>query len=412
MKYEINGKIVETDRELNDQEIDEIAAQIGDTPAPQAESAVSTEPSALGTLKSAAMSAGKKLFPGALETAEPFSSVRQAPDLIARSRNFVLGKPNQPAETPMQMMANRPDLMATAASTMIPGVGLVPAVARIAATAGSTALNPETRSLSDSGLAAGVQAGIETAFPVAGAVTKFIGTKALAPIAQTLSNVDKKEVIKLAEKPMEILFAPTKKALSEKFDDVYRAFGFTEPEVRLIAKAESKSGGGSMQIWDDVMAKISAGQEPTTAELIAARRASSKLGYSTKEGMLGTQFKKDVQLIDDKLKEKAPEIATKYLGLLKEYSNMMTRSKFLQLLPQNKNGSINALRSLIAVGGAAINPLSLAAMSPVTTGLGTLAAVGANKALVGAANSPVARTGLQTIRQYLQGQIQNGPGSR
>ena len=395
--------------ELELLELEEQEAQLGggqSAPTPTM-STTNGQAGPMDTLMQAAKQGGQT----ALAALNPVQTLKQAPDIANRVMNFQQGQPNTPATGILEAAANRPDVTATVAAGLIPGTAPLSMAARIGGTAGAAALAPENRGMNALG-AGGLQALFEGVFPLAGKFTNIIGEKALAPIGQALSNVDKKEIIKLAKKPLDILLAPSKKAMGEKFEDVYRAFGFTEPEIRLIAKAESKAGNGSMQVWDDTMAKLSKGEELSIAELVAARRASSKLGYSTKEGMLGTQFKKDVKLIEQKLEEKAPEIAPRYLGLLKEYSKTMTRNKFLQLLPQNKNGSVNALRSLIAVGGTAINPATLAVMSPLTTGLATLGVVGASKAVGAAARSRTGQSGLQAIRQYLMGQQQNGPGSR
>lgn len=351
------------------------------------------EPSTLDNLKQAALSAGKKLLPGALETAEPYSSFRQAPDLIARSRNFVMGQPNQPAETPMQAMANRPDLMATAASTMIPGVGLGPAAARIAGTAGSAALNPETRSIKDAGIVGGLQTALELLTPAAG-----LAGKIAKPFFAKLSQTEAKGVQALVDHPAMLFTGPSKEEAQAIYAAAAQKAGLS-PEVSDKVLFESRK-----KFLRNVTEALAEGKEVPTQSLLDARSVGHDLvAKAARQGEknLSRGYYQRVERIQAQLAKQAPELREAD----KVYSAMKTREQFMNILPRNKAGeySINfpSLAAGIVSGGKA-----LIGSSPAAVGLGA-AATGA----IMKAKRPL-QTGLQTIRQYLQGQMQNGPASR
>lgn len=162
MKYEINGKVVETDKELSEAEIDEIGQQIGQAPA--SEDGGNMPPpsgSIVDKLKGLASKAAPALAEGAELLTNPAGAIMsRVPDMAQRASNYVQGQPNQPAQTLLQAASNRPDITATAAASLMPGVGLAASAARVGGTAAAAALNPDNRT-ANAATAGGLQTALE-----------------------------------------------------------------------------------------------------------------------------------------------------------------------------------------------------------------------------------------------------------
>jgi len=144
------------------------------------------------------------------------------------------------------------------------------------------------------------------------------------------------------------------------------------------------------------------GQEPagvglTLGELIAARRAASKVAQHAK-GSEKYLYAKDAAEYTRQLQERAPQI----LEAIKEVARSKTRGEFLRLVPRQKS---NTGHGDFFKAGTAL--LTMGATSPLSVGLGTLAARGAYSATAGALGNPVAKRvlpggALAAIRDFLQ----------
>ncbi len=249
------------------------------------------------------------------------------------------------------------------------------------------------------------------------AAAKVVGEKVLAPTGAVLTGTRIKDIINLFKNPIEVMTAPTLKKSGAAMGDVEKALGVTEDEMRLIAKAGDRATGGSRTVVEGLIQEgksraAAAGAKPeewathlTPGELIAGRRASSKLTQTAK-GRETFIAAKDVRAFEDAFVDKAKDKAIAYLQALKDQSNARTREAFTQLFPRNVTTSPNALRGLAMIGTAAkFSPWAALAGSPAVTGLATVAAKAGYKtgaAIGGVASQVGIPTGISAIRQYLQ----------
>jgi hypothetical protein len=149
--------------------------------------------------------------------------------------------------------------------------------------------------------------------------------------------------------------------------------------------------------------------ELTSGELIAARRAASKVS-TTAKGRDSFITVKDLKSIEETFVKKGKEKALEYLGAVRENSMAQTKNAFMNLFPRNQNMSTNALRGFGSFGTAMVaGPLAAlgaaAAQAPITTGAATLAAKAgyqSAKAVGGVATKAGIPTGLSAIRDFLQ----------
>jgi len=259
--------------------------------------------------------------------------------------------------------------------------------------------------------------------------------KILAPAGEILSGTKQRTIKALFNDPMGTLTAMSPKEAGGLLGDVYKTLnngqGLTEDEMRQIAKAGDRGTGGSQSVYDDVLQKIkdyAADPEnadmPTMGDLIAGRRAASKLS-TIRKGMEGYQTVKDLNTFEDHMNALDPEGTTKILAALKEVSKAKNLSAFMNLFPMNANTSANALRgssmlaspllgALLGHGsaeGVALGTLAAIAHSPIATGVGTLAARGAYDVGRGALTNPLtlgalASSPLQSVQQNLPQQNQ------
>jgi hypothetical protein len=322
---------------------------------------------------------------------DPMTTLLQkAPDMAHRAANFVQGNPNTPAQTPLEAMGNRPDVTAQVGASMIPGGGLAGAAARILGTAAGAALNPEERG-ANAGAAGGLQAVLE-ALPY-GAGKFAPGIRAIMAKA---SGVEADAIKKLFDNPSLLWTGPNMR------------------EARALYKATAEKIGLNSEVSDEVLFQsgkrfvknvldsMKAGEEIPTQTLLDARQATSDLIESSKR--LGKTnkmkgFTQRYQDINAAISKQAPELRVAD----KTFSQAATRDQFFNVLPMNQNGTPSVAKAVI--GGVA-GAVPAFAMSPLVQGVGTSAAGAVAQA------GPVAKSGIQVLRQYLERQRTQGPGSR
>ena len=388
MKYEINGHVVEADKELSESEIDEIAGQLGG-----GQDAATPQPSKLDALKSAA----SKMLPQAEEAADVMMNpsmalLRRAPDMAQRSFNAVQGKPNQPAQTFMEAAGNNPDMVATAGASLIPGAGLLPAAARIAGTAGAAALTPENRD-QKAMYAGGLQTVLEAASPIIGKVAPATRT-----LFAKLSQTEASGLKKIFDNPSLLFTGPSKEEAIAVYNAAASKAGLA-PEVsdEVLFGARKrfvKNVTEALQNSEDVPTQALLDARQTVDDLISAARRQGKKN-------IARGFSQRRDLIDQQLMAQEPGIK----DADKVFSQYKTREPFLNVLPRNRYGEIS-INVPAMLAGLATGGVGAIAASPVVQGV-TAASLGMAKKA-----APAAKSGLQILRQYIQNQQQNGPASR
>jgi hypothetical protein len=408
MKYEINGKVVETDRELSESEIDEIGQQIGETSVEASgnvpPSSGASGPSALDKLKGAASSVSNALNPAEMGMAKAslgeaanmavnplVSMFKQAPDTVGRVSNYIQGQPNQPAQTAIQAMANRPDVTATTAASLMPGVGLAASAARVGGTAAAAALNPENRGTS-AATAGGLQALFE-AVPYVGKVVAPGARKLLSKMSQT----DADGLKKLFENPSLLFTGPNKEEARAAYTAATQKAGLTDEISDEIAFGVGK------KYVKNVVDALRHSEDVPTQNLLDARQAvddmintAKRLGKKNKTAGLVQRR----ELIDRQIMAQEPGIK----GADSTWSQMKTVEQFRNVLPRNRAGDVSFSVPAILAGVLSGGPAAVAA-SPLVQGLGASALGSAAKA------GPATQSALQILRQYIQGQ-QRSPGSQ
>lgn len=358
-------------------------------------------------------------------------------DMASRVANFLQNKPNQPGSTILQSASNRPDISATAASQLIPGVTPISMAARVAGTVGAAATNPNS-SVSDIGKAGGIQAALE-AIPVVGSAIAP-GVKA---IMSKLSGVDAQAIQKLFENPHLLFSGPTKEEAQQMYSSMAAkaglspevsdnvVFGAGKGFVKKVLDALKDEGQVASQqptleadqlrgLWKNKA--VAEGSTDIDQALRYARPDAFGAGSTAIPGStVPTQTILDAkQTIDDLISSAMRQGETQTAkGLLDRkatlmdaltkripgfaeantnYSNYLTRDQFLHALPMNANGTPSAmkllqLKYLLGSGGG-----SILGSSPAIQGLATAAA---GKI---AQNPGLARTGVQLLRSYINRQ--------
>jgi hypothetical protein len=357
-------------------------AQQNQAPAPS---------SMMDTIKGVASRAAAPLAEAANMAVNPLVTMaKQAPDTMGRVSNFIQGRPNQPAQTAIQAMANRPDVTGTTMASLMPGTGLAAAVARIGGTAGSAALSPENRG-GNAAMAGGLQALFE-------AVPYGVGKVApgVRKLLSRMSQTDADGLKKLFDNPALLFTGPNKEQARAAYNAAAESAGLSGEISDEIAY-----GAGEKYV-KNVVEALRHSEDVPTQSLLDARQAiddmintAKRLGKKNKTAGLVQRR----EIIDKQIIAQEPGIK----GADSVWSQMKTVEPFRNVLPRNRAGDVSFSVPAILAGVLSGGPAAVAA-SPLVQGFGASALGTAAKA------APAAQSALQILRQYLQGQQQNGPG--
>lgn len=237
MKYEINGKVVEVEKELSEQEIDDIAGQLGggqSAPTPQATEGSPTDPKFYEIEKQQGLPKG------------PLDMVKNI------AKEFKAGiespLPGSFLSTPVRLLQNAAGQAgADVARAAQPSIGTVPA--RAAGFGTSMALDPTSYVSAGMGARA-AKSGLD-------AVAGPIGRQ-LAKGAEGMSNVPVKNIVKLFKDPAQVLKALSAKKTSPELNAAKRAMGVTPEDEFLIGRAADRTPGASRTVVDDIREKLKA----------------------------------------------------------------------------------------------------------------------------------------------------------
>lgn len=385
MKYEINGHTVEVEKELTEAEIDEIAGQLGSS------STEAAQPGVVDKLKGLASKAAPALGEAADLVTNPVGAIMsRVPEMAQRASNFVQGRPNQPAQTILQAAANRPDVTAAAGASVLPGVGIGPAVARVAGQVGAASLDPNASVFDQAG--AGALQGLFEAIPYGMGKVAPGARKILARLSQT----DADGLKKLFDNPTLFFTGPSKDQARAAYAAAAEKAGIT-PEM-----SDEVLFGSGKKFVQKVTDALSHSEDVPTQSLLDARQTVDDLIATAKR--LGKKNK--VRGLMQRREQIDSQIVAQEAGLKEAdqvWSQMKTRDQFLNVIPRNRQGEMSVnVPSIVAtlLGG----PVGMAASSPVVQG------VAASSLGALSRTAPIGRSALQTIRQYLTGQM-NAPGS-
>jgi hypothetical protein len=96
---------------------------------------------------------------------------------------------------------------------------------------------------------------------VSSGAAKLLGTKVAAPAAEALSGTRQKDLMRLFDRPLDVLGAPSLKKSGQEMSNAYKALGVTDEEMRLISKAGDRATGGSRSVVESLMEKAKKAKE-------------------------------------------------------------------------------------------------------------------------------------------------------
>jgi hypothetical protein len=96
---------------------------------------------------------------------------------------------------------------------------------------------------------------------MAAGTAKVAGTKLVAPAVEALTGTRQKDIMRLFERPLDVLGAPSLKKSGAAMNDAYKALGVTDEEMRLISKAGDRATGGSRSVVESLMEKAKKAKE-------------------------------------------------------------------------------------------------------------------------------------------------------
>lgn len=311
-----------------------------------------------------------------------------APQITQRVSNFAQNKPNDPAQTLLQMAANRPDVTAQVGASMIPGVGLGPSLARIGGSAAAGALSQENKT-GNAVMAGGLQTVLEALPYGAGRVAP-----AIRGLMAKASKTDANAIKQLADNPSLLFTGPNKAEAQALYNEAAVKAGL-DPNV-----SDQVLFGAKRKFVKDVLLALKAKKDLSNQTLLDARQITDDLIETAKrtgKKNIVKGFAQRRELLQQRLSQQAPEIRSAD----KVWSQYKTRDQFMSPVPLAKDGTPEIARTAAMglVGG-----LPALAMSPYLQGVAASAVGAVNKV----PRQAVGVT-LQTIRQYLQGQ-QSQPG--
>ncbi len=469
MKYEINGKVVETDKELSEAEIDEIAGQIGGgqtatTPMSSSEP-INTAPSALDTVKNVAGRLVQPLIGDPSKFGQPIQTTSTNP--AGRLLQALQQSVNLTGPSRLSASLSQPGQIAGQAVERSIGPDR-PILGKTANFLTAMALDPQTY-ISGQGIAKG-------------AVN--LGTKALKKVGQesaalgsAVSGVKLRDIKTLFDNPTDVITALSTKEAGGKLGVAKKAAGVTREDEFLISKAGDRSTGGARTVGEQLRPRFDLstipetkmpslqelrqgspraifignqefpGQKPvglynivgdhpsagSTVSLAALQKEGIPvIGKTVKAvpaegtlsvgelvalnraaGKLGAEAKGSEKAlwapIAAQAKEQLHTRAKAVAEAIDLYAKAATKENFTRLVPRGATGKPDFFRTVGAIGTGLVT-------SPAAVGIATLgvkAGTAAMKPLLQAATSrPVRAVTSSSIRQYLLRQLQNGPGSR
>lgn len=217
---------------------------------------------------------------------------------------------------------------------------------------------------------------------------------------EMLTGVHPHNTKALFNEPVDVAFAKGKDILRRVFGkgsagkDMQAAkinAGVTPEEERMIAQVDL---GGYKKVADDMAKKVASGDDLSVGEMLAGKKAAGKVS-SKGEGSAKAIYGKDFAKMDEMLAEKAPAVKEAQ----KEISKIKTAEAFMTPFAR-KGGSAKGhfVRNVLGGGMLATGNPAGAIFSPLTAGVGTVAASAATKGaeLVGdkVINSPAGRAAL------------------